>query len=293
MPLAFLVKIEHGTNQGGYMSEWIDFRKLRRELNFEKVLTGYGVTLNIRETEKGEQHTSPCPLPSCSKKASTRKVFSANITNGIWQCFSCRSKGNMLDFIAVMEGLDTSSGQDMRKAALIATETFLGEDKASKKEEAHPELPIETVEEEYIETRINAPLDFTLKSLDPNHPWFAEQGLSKETVKHFGLGYCSKGWLKGRIAIPLHDAEGRLIGYAGRLLDEKESTANNPLYLFPSSRVHKGIRYEFAYSEILYTSAIKKEMKLKAFIAPSIEEVWWLWQQGKFAVCIVSSLFNP
>ncbi len=62
---------------------------------------------------------------------------------------------------------------------------------------------------------INVPLTFELK-LDPDHPWFKQVGLLPHTVKEFGLGYCSKGMMGGRIAFPIRNKRGDLIGYAGR-----------------------------------------------------------------------------
>ena len=35
-------------------------------------------------------------------------------------------------------------------------------------------------------------------------------------VAHFGLGYCTKGSMTGRIVVPIHNAEGQLVAYAGR-----------------------------------------------------------------------------
>jgi DNA primase len=52
--------------------------------------------------------------------------------------------------------------------------------------------------------------------VDPDHPYLTERGLSKETVEYFGLGYCSRGILKGRLAIPIHNDKGELVAYAGR-----------------------------------------------------------------------------
>jgi DNA primase len=40
--------------------------------------------------------------------------------------------------------------------------------------------------------------------------------LTQETVAEFGLGYCDKGVMSGRIAIPIHNVKGELVGYAGR-----------------------------------------------------------------------------
>jgi DNA primase len=55
-----------------------------------------------------------------------------------------------------------------------------------------------------------------LANLDQGHPYLKERGLSQETIRTFGLGFCTRGILAGRIAIPIHNAQGQLVAYAGR-----------------------------------------------------------------------------
>jgi len=62
---------------------------------------------------------------------------------------------------------------------------------------------------------VNAPLTFELK-LDPTHPYLTERGLSPAIVAAFGLGYCNRGLMAGRICIPIHNEQGELVAYAGR-----------------------------------------------------------------------------
>lgn len=62
----------------------------------------------------------------------------------------------------------------------------------------------------------NKPLGFALQNLDTAHPYLTERGLTAETIAEFGLGYCQKGSMTGRIVIPIHNAEGQLVAYAGR-----------------------------------------------------------------------------
>jgi len=64
-------------------------------------------------------------------------------------------------------------------------------------------------------TVVNPPLTFALK-LDATHPYLVERGVSAQIAAEFGLGYCSRGVMAGRICIPVHDATGRLVAYAGR-----------------------------------------------------------------------------
>jgi DNA primase len=65
-------------------------------------------------------------------------------------------------------------------------------------------------------TGSNAPLGFALSGLDETHPYLKARGLSPETIATFGLGLCAYGSLREWIAIPIHDAQGRLLAYAGR-----------------------------------------------------------------------------
>jgi DNA primase len=82
-----------------------------------------------------------------------------------------------------------------------------------------PSLPVSnTTGETTPETaKVNPPLKFTLKSLDPAHPYLTERGFTAETIAHFGVGLCTgKGIMAGRIAIPIHNEQGELVAYAGR-----------------------------------------------------------------------------
>ena len=63
----------------------------------------------------------------------------------------------------------------------------------------------------------NVPLKFRLDKLERSHPYLTEQrGLTPETIVDFGIGYCSKGMMADRIAIPIHNVKGEVVAYAGR-----------------------------------------------------------------------------
>jgi len=50
-----------------------------------------------------------------------------------------------------------------------------------------------------------------------------------ETAAHFGAGFASKGIMRGRFAIPVHDPAGILLAYCGRAVKDE-----SPLLLFPN-----------------------------------------------------------
>jgi DNA primase len=126
---------------------------------------------------------------------------------------------------------------------------------------------------------VNTPLDFELQRLDYDHPYLRERGFTEETIKTFGLGYCERGLMKGRIAIPLHDAEGALIGYAGWIVDEEAIGENTSRYLFPGSRERNGTRHVFRKSAFLY-NGFRVENALRLVVVESFTAVWWLTQAG-------------
>jgi DNA primase len=251
---------------------------LRHQLDFEAVLRHYGVEVK----RKGDQHHGYCPLPT-HEGTRNSPSFSANLPKGIFNCFGCGAGGNAIDFAARMEGLDPGSGADVRKAALILIETFaLAPPKREKKPKpqaaAKPEPPsVEDAPREET-TIVNAPLDFELKQLDPEHPYLDKRAFSRETIARFGLGFCSKGLLKDRIAIPLHNREGKLVGYAGRLVDDRLVSEESPKYLFPGKRTRNGVLHEFKKTHLLYNSDRLTSPVNDLVIVEGFASVWWLTQ---------------
>jgi DNA primase len=258
--------------------EWVNYKSLRADLSFIDILHHYGVELK----ERGEQWQGFCPLPTHEGKRNSPS-FSANVGKGIWQCFGCGAKGNIIEFAIRMEGLNPENPDDFRKTALLLQKTFLGKDggerEKPRKEAMRERRGQENHEEEETTGVVNAPLDFELQRLDYSHPYLRERGFTEETVKAFGLGYCGRGLMKGRIAIPLHDAEGALIGYAGRIVDEEAIGKDTPRYLFPGSRERNGIRHEFRKSAFLY-NGFRVENPSRLVVVESFTGVWWLIQAG-------------
>jgi DNA primase len=260
--------------------EWVNYKSLRAELSFIEILHHYGVELK----ERGEQWQGFCPLPIHEGKRQSPS-FSANVGKGIWQCFGCGAGGNLIEFAARMEGLNPDDPGDFRKAALLLQKTFGGRDgeerekpKAVPKEETRERKRQEDLEEA-ASVVVNAPLDFELQRLEYDHPYLRERGFADETIKTFGLGYCHRGLMKGRIAIPLHDMEGALIGYAGRIVDEEAIGKDTPRYLFPGSRERNGTRHEFRKSAFLY-NGFRVGNPSHLVVVESFTAVWWLTQAG-------------
>jgi len=246
---------------------WIDFKELREKLRFSEVLERYKVRLNV----KGDRANGFCPLPTHQGQRRSPS-FSANLERGIWQCFGCHAKGNVLDFCCRMEGFDPSDPQQLRQGALKIRDVFRTEGEAKfENREPKPAVPSKKVV-------VNAPIDFELRTLDPNHPYLKERGFTDETIRHFGLGYCNRGMLKGRVAIPLHNPQGQLVGYAGRLTKDAEISEEHPKYRFPGNREKDGVTLEFHKSLLLYNAHRITEAVDHLFVVEGFPATWWLWQ---------------
>ena len=86
--------------------------------------------------------------------------------------------------------------------------------------------------------------------------------------------------LKTRVAIPLHNADGKLVGYAGRVVDDSMITEDNPRYRFPGKREKDGTVFEFRKTLFLYNGFRIKAPVDNLIIVEGFTGVWWLNQNG-------------
>ena len=212
-------------------SSFVDFKVVKAALTMERVLNHYG--LMEKFTRKGDSLSGPCPI----HKGSNPTQFRVSLSKNVFNCFSeCKHGGNALDFIAKMENVS------IHAAALKAAEWFNidlnavanGHDGESETEMAEPDKPKpakRTAPSKEEPSVPNKPLKFRLDKLERSHPYLAERGLSVETLVDFGAGFCAKGMMAGRIAIPIHTPNAEVVAYAGRLVGKED--ADNPKYKLP------------------------------------------------------------
>jgi DNA primase len=207
----------------------IDFEELKARADFRAVLDHYG----LKVVGRREQAKIHCPFhdderPSCS----------VNLERGLFHCFSCNEAGNVLDFVFRLEnregakaslrqaglaladicGIDLPDREDRRaRQGGEATREQGVRRSPSRARVPRPKAPAGAGDGATAgeTSKRNKPLGFEL-NLDPGHPYLKERGLTPELAAAFGLGLCRKGTMAGRIAIPIHDPEGRLVAYAGR-----------------------------------------------------------------------------
>lgn len=220
----------------------LDFKALRAEADFLKVLEAYGLEHTKDGTRPG-QYKALCPFHE--DKNPSLKV---NTQRNIFHCFACEAKGNILEFVMEMDDVDIRAA-----AAKVADICSLSDPTAPRRgasartkrpasapPPAAPETPAEPAPDALPAT--NTPLGFTLQLLRDAELllWLADRGIDEAAIDRFGLGRVSarSKTIGGRLAIPLHDETGELIGYCGRYIGD-EIPEDVPKYVLP-----KGFRKE-------------------------------------------------
>lgn len=234
-------------------NKWVDFKEIKEKVSMETLLAHYGLLDKMKQSSRGFR--GACPI----HKGSHPNQFHVDPVKNRWNCFGgCdmqKLEGHVIGFVAAMEGVS------LRDAALLIAQWYeIGTEHPSQQENqresregrsssgAAPETakpaPAENQESaSTTEEPENEPLSFELKSVTAEHPFFLERSIAPETVKYFGMGFCSKGMMKNRIVFPIHRYDGKLIGYTGRTV--LEVTDDNPKWLLPPNLIKQKVLLNF------------------------------------------------
>jgi DNA primase len=198
-------------------TRWIDFTELKRQVSIRDVLARYGLLDGLQEKKPGKL-VGPCPIHGGKNGTS----FNVDVDKNVFHCFSECGGGNVLDLVMKIEGCTIrEAGEKLADwFGLSWTRRRKGESTPQPTNSIAPKPAAAAHTSERVGAeRANPPLERPLKDLNPDHPYLVERGLTVPTIKTFGIGYCTRGLMRGRIAIPIHDEHGDLVAYAGRAVD--------------------------------------------------------------------------
>jgi DNA primase len=180
---------------------FIGFDRLKQSVSMEQVLGRYGLLKKLRR--RGDSLSGVCPV----HRGHNPTQFRVNLAKNCWICFGdCHGGGSIVDFVSRMESIR------IREAGLLLQDWFNLEP-GNGNEDYRPAVKDPVVP---FKKETNPPLRFALGALDGAHPYLAQRGLTAATISVFGVGCCAHGMLRGWIAIPIHDAKGKVVAYAGR-----------------------------------------------------------------------------
>lgn len=268
---------------------FIDFTAVKTAVSFGQVLDHYGLTTKMRSTRNGDGLDGPCPI----HPGTGNDNFKVTLSKNCWFCHqsACKCGGNHLDFVAKMEQCDAHEAalkldqwfnlglagksdspplaRENRTSESAAREPMPHRYAANQSQPvAHPAPPEETTADDGGE---NIPLSFTLDNLKADHAYFGERGLLPHTVELFGLGFCAKGTMSGRVVIPIHNIDGQLVAYCGRL--PGPPAADRPKYKLPTG-------FKKSAEVFNLDRAMTEEKGLPLIVVEGFFDVMKLWQLG-------------
>ncbi len=219
---------------------YLDFRIIKETLEVDSIIEYF--QLDGLTKKYGSYHGS-CPI----HKGDNPTAFRFSIEKKIYNCFTRCGGGNILDFIS------RYCNVPIYEAGKIGINIIEG-------------LPFKKYG---LKFRLN---------LDPFHNYLSNRGISLTTRQYFGIGFSSKGYLKNRIAIPIHSASGDFVAYAGRSIDRSKSK-----YLFPAG---------FNKSDYIYNMHRISENDDRVYIVEGFFDVFRLYDLNTKAISIMGTTLS-
>jgi DNA primase len=184
------------------MIDMADFATLKEKITIVQALEMLGVMQQLNREGKGFR--GPCPI--C--KEGGNRSFQVYPETNSYYCWSERKGGSIIDLVARRNRVD---------------EATAGRQLASHFKMDSPRQPADNGSGG---AKFNA--EEFAKHLDPAHEALRGLGISAETLRAVGGGYCTRPSLRGRLALPIRDENGTMTGFFGIALDGQE-----PELLFP------------------------------------------------------------
>lgn len=164
-------------------------------LDIKELLENYGIK-NIKI--KGDQISCSCPWHTDNHPS-----FGINAKNRIFNCFSCGSKGTLIDFIARMENIPFEEAKVLSLTKGLEKKDIDLMDRVRKKLFAVEDK--EKILDESILEKYKGKI----------HKSILERVEDKEVLHKFEIGYCSEN---KRTTFPIRNHMGQLIAVVGRAI---------------------------------------------------------------------------
>lgn len=216
------------------------------------VVSGY---VNLKRV--GNRFQALCPLHNDRKTPS----FSVSPDKQLFHCFGCGAGGTVIHFIMAKENLDF-----MEAVKLLADRAGLSVPDYRSSAQQAKAAEIHNKKKRMYEMNAEAGRFFYKNLISPEYSYaleyFKKRNLKASTIKSFGLGYAPDSWsalidhmkekgykeaelaeaglavkrengtffdkFRDRVIFPIIDLRGNVIGFGGRIINDKENT---PKYL--------------------------------------------------------------
>jgi len=204
---------------------WMDFACLCEQANFAAVLAHYSIAVPHRQG----QVTVNCPFHE-----DRRPSLSVSLARNLFHCFACQAKGDILDFVARIEGVSLPEAARLIAAWCDIQPTSWRPRPWPAKQTPDQHEPCSSGAR--CQNGHRGTDDLSPRppdALDSTHPYLFQRGLTPHLIETFGLGYCKQGRLHGRVCIPIHSLDGKdIVAFAGRWAHDRVPDGT-PRYLMP------------------------------------------------------------
>lgn len=191
------------------MAASVDFAEIKQAVSVHMVMQ----MLDLKMTQKGGQFRSSCPV-----HGGDDRQLVVTPMKGFF-CFVEKKGGSAIDLCAHVRQITP------REAAIQISEHF-GVGNGSTVLTTPTTVPNRSPKPQGVRA---FDVEAYAKRLDPEHDALAALGISAETLRAFSAGYSSGGVNRGRLALPVHDREGKCVAYIGRALGDE-----SPALVFPN-----------------------------------------------------------
>ena len=192
------------------MSTYVDFKELKSNVSIEQAVTMLGLALK----KHGDQLRGRCPIHG----GANDREFVVTLSKGLFFCFGGCGGGDLISLVAKVKGVSAKEAASLI-AGHFGSGTVPGNRSVPGNSSPQPQTRPETAGGRTLQ-----PLPY----LEAAHERVQALGISPETAAHFGAGYAPKGIMRGRLAIPIHDRDGRLLAYCGRTVKDESPTLTFP-----------------------------------------------------------------
>lgn len=277
--------------------------------------------------KKGPSWWANCPFHN--EKSASFHVREDGPAGGNYYCFGCGAAGDIFTFVMETQGSDfTQTVKDLAKRAGVRLPEAETQDPAQQSRREQGYKALERAEA-FFRSHLGNP---------GATAYLQRRGLSPATVEEFGLGYAPESWsatrdaltqegigipvlretglsiesdkgrgdydrFRGRLMFPIHDLQGRTVGFGGRILEQGEPKyLNSPetpffsksflLYNLNRARPHMRQSKQAILVEGYMDVIALWQAGLKTAVAPmgtsvTEDQLSLLWQQAeKPTVCL-------
>jgi len=184
----------------------VDFSGIREGVAIDRIIPI--LDLQVKKEQGKNEYRGRCP--ACN--TNNDRALQITPDTRSFRCYAANQSGDVTGLVAHIKGIRMLEAGRFLHAHFHPTDTPKAEVIPLRPQEP-PQAASEAAQESQKATGDNVLMPLT--SLTHEHPDVQALGFSVEEARAIGLGYCRKGLMRSKVAIPLRSETGKLLGYIG------------------------------------------------------------------------------